>query len=215
MFKMKKLISVGALLALASQAQAALLVFGNGMVYDDVTQLTWAQSPQLDGKTWQGAQAYADAFELNGLSNWRLPKLTADPNGCSFPCLSLTSELSDMYLRNLGFLLDVKPNPLSSPIFGSFDVAFNHDIFWLSDARAGSTGEHYGFIFSYENSGLNIYGRHSWGGDSGLFGTWVVTDEYRPTAQNGNSVPVPGTLLLAGLGLLALCATAKGGRVKA
>lgn len=184
------------------------------MVYDDVTQLTWAQTPRLAGDTWQSAQAYADNFQLNGLSNWRLPKLTAAPNGCN-PCNNLTSELSDMYVRNLGFTVDVKANPLSSPIFGSFNVIPNHDIFWLSDARAGSTGEHYGFIFSYENSGNNIYGRHTWGGDTGEYGAWVVTDEYRPAAQNGNSVPVPGTLLLAGLGLLALGATARPGRVRA
>lgn len=211
MIKMMKVFSIGALFTVALQAHAGLVDLGNGMVYDDVTQLTWTKSPRLAGDTWQSAKTYADGFDLNGLTNWRLPKLTSPADGCVPNCNSLTSELSDMYSRNLGFTVDVKPNPLSSAIFGSFDVtnadSGGHDIFWLGDEFA--TGSHYTFVFSYENSGLNIYGRNNAGGDIGQWGAWLVTDEYRP---NPPGVPIPGTLLLAGLGLLALRATTRGSK---
>lgn len=198
-------VALAALLATGLSAQAALIDLSNGMVYDDVTQLTWAKAIQTTGQDWASANTAAAAYGLGGLT-WRLPKLTQSPP-CLSACNGQHSELADMFFRNLGFQSDTAPSPLSTPLFGSLDVingTGGHDVYWLADAFAADI--HYTYVFNYENSGTNIYGNHSYGGDIGQWGAWFVTDEYvyEEPSDNGNRVPLPGSLLLAGAGLVAL-----------
>jgi hypothetical protein len=46
---------------------------GDGTVTDEVTGLTWQQVPSADDMTWQEAIDYANALELGGYDDWRVP----------------------------------------------------------------------------------------------------------------------------------------------
>ena len=54
--------------------QPAYLDHGDGTVTDQRTGLIWQKSPDFDNKrTWAQAQTYADALQLAGHDDWRLP----------------------------------------------------------------------------------------------------------------------------------------------
>ncbi|MDY7077248.1 MAG: DUF1566 domain-containing protein [Chloroflexota bacterium] len=48
---------------------------GDGTVTDNVTGLTWEQSPNSGPSTWPDAQEYCEALTLGGLEDWRMPNL--------------------------------------------------------------------------------------------------------------------------------------------
>jgi len=92
----KKYAAAAALVALSGAAQAALVDRGNGLIYDDVNNITWmsdlnyaftsgyAANPvgdasggvSSDGKmTWASAMLWAQNVSYGGLTGWRLPTL--------------------------------------------------------------------------------------------------------------------------------------------
>jgi len=48
---------------------------GDGTVTDNVTGLTWQQTPQDMGLSWQDAVDYCESLELAGYGDWRMPTL--------------------------------------------------------------------------------------------------------------------------------------------
>lgn len=140
-FKNKKTAIALALLSITSTAShAALHDRGNGLIYDDVLDITWLQDAnyaltsgfdsidtEADGKLrWNYAKQFVDELDYAGFSDWRLPKMTfADANNNGYPdcvvdkistCteeeLNLMSELDYMYTVNLG-----NPKKPSSQIY--------------------------------------------------------------------------------------------------
>ena len=82
-------VSVMSLMGSAS-TQAALIDRGNGLIYDNVLDVTWAQDVALSGTlggpgifNWSGAKAWADQLVYRGYDDWRLPTLTP-VNGVRF-----------------------------------------------------------------------------------------------------------------------------------
>jgi hypothetical protein len=82
----------GVLLLSQSAPRAALINRGNGLIYDNVLNVTWVQDVALartlgmdsDGIfDWLGAKAWADQLVYAGFADWRLPTLTPI-NGISF-----------------------------------------------------------------------------------------------------------------------------------
>jgi PEP-CTERM motif len=77
-------------LAASESTEAALIDRGNGLIYDNVLDVTWAQdtalSQTLGGAgifNWRGAKAWADQLVYRGYDDWRLPTLTPI-NGVKF-----------------------------------------------------------------------------------------------------------------------------------
>jgi hypothetical protein len=75
-------VSVMSLMGSAS-TQAALIDRGNGLIYDNVLDITWIQDVGLSGTlggpgrfNWRGAKAWADQLVYRGYDDWRLPTLT-------------------------------------------------------------------------------------------------------------------------------------------
>ena len=83
-------LSVGVIALTASEStEAALIDRGNGLIYDNVLDVTWAQDLDLSRTlgagifNWRGAKAWADQLVYRGYSDWRLPTLTPI-NGVKF-----------------------------------------------------------------------------------------------------------------------------------
>ena len=94
MAKIKTAVSVlfvGVLALAASEStKAALIDRGNGLIYDNVLDITWAQDIALsaslgaaDRFNWYGAKAWVDQLVYGGYDDWRLPTLTP-VNGVKF-----------------------------------------------------------------------------------------------------------------------------------
>jgi hypothetical protein len=66
-------LSVCALLACGSAAQAGYIDNGDGTVTDNGTGLMWQQVTAPDNYTWEQALAYCDNLSLAGHTDWRLP----------------------------------------------------------------------------------------------------------------------------------------------
>jgi hypothetical protein len=81
------------LMGLAGGAQAALIDRGNGMIYDDVLDVTWLQDANYaktsghdtDGlMTWSEATTWAANLVYGGYDDWRLPTVTPVAGGSVF-----------------------------------------------------------------------------------------------------------------------------------
>jgi hypothetical protein len=100
----------------------ALYDRGNGLIYDDVLNITWLQDANFaqtsgydsDGKmNWGDANAWAAQLEYGGYDNWRLPSANLmnptspcyHPDGrCDKGYNNTTGELGHMFYYNLGNL---------------------------------------------------------------------------------------------------------------
>lgn len=143
------LLIVGTLFA--ASAQAGLIHRGNGMVYDQVNNVTWlldanfitdsTQRPSSDGKlTWDDAKAWVDNLVYQGLDGWRLPQLRSNTcsgfgviygQDCGYNVLTGNSELAYLFhvlLGNNSFyqpVIDpIRNQPVQNSIYGLENVAF-------------------------------------------------------------------------------------------
>ncbi len=66
--------------SIATTARVALVDIGNGLVYDDVLDITWTQ-PELEPKTWAQAHTWVASLTLGGVSGWRLPYISVRAGG--------------------------------------------------------------------------------------------------------------------------------------
>lgn len=129
--KMRKIVNFALIsivtFTLSFGANAALIDRGNGLVYDDVLDVTWlkdanyAQTSGFDSDglmTWDSAIAWAAGLNFGGFDDWRLPTITVtdtNNNGtsdcdysitggtdCGFNVITDNSELAHMFYVNLG-----------------------------------------------------------------------------------------------------------------
>jgi hypothetical protein len=176
---------------LLAPAQAALLDRGNGMIYDDVQNLTWLQDTRYaftSGLTgydyvdafnrpahsvdpygrmiWSQAMSWTEQLNFGGHSDWRLP--TSDKVG---GYNHSDSELGYMYYVNLGnkaAFTDGVFNPNYGFVnAGPFLNLPVHTAFWTAtpDAQAGR-------VWSFQGSG-GFQGTTS---ADQYFDVWVVRD---------------------------------------
>ena len=198
----KQTLAVVGLSVLTLSANAALYDRGNGLIYDDVMDITWlqdanyAQTSGYDGDgamNWANANTWAAGLSYGGYDDWRLASVGNAPvTGYNVT----TGELGHMFYNNLGNT--------------SFTSILNNVSF--TDATLG------GGTASFLNVQSSVY----W------FGEEFVDEEFGPTSawafstSNGNqytpgkvisyygwavragdvsSVPVPAALWLFGSGL--------------
>lgn len=82
---------VAALLSI-TEVSASLIERGNGMIYDDVLNITWMADAglartQLGGTVdWVSAMAWVDNLEYGGYSDWRLPSMDVNGDGTIVDC---------------------------------------------------------------------------------------------------------------------------------
>lgn len=128
-------------LTMSSNALSALIDRGNGMIYDDVLDVTWLQDANMAGfaMSQNDAIEWAQQLDFGGFDDWRLPTMThssgidgnksdfffecgdgrfnMDASGCDFgwSSTSTSHELAYMFYANLGNLagFDSDSNPVS------------------------------------------------------------------------------------------------------
>lgn len=111
-------------------AQASLHDRGNGLIYDDVLNVTWLQDANYaktsgydaDGQmTWNDAQTWVSGLTYGGYSDWRLSDVNPvntvlsydGTSDVGYNITSVNSELAYMFYVNLGnsALYDTAGNP--------------------------------------------------------------------------------------------------------
>lgn len=96
------LLLVGVVFLMGSAStQAALIDRGNGLIYDTVLHVTWAQDVDLSHAlggpgifNWYGAKAWVDQLAYGGYDDWRLPTL-GPVNGVQFRAVFSCDGSSD------------------------------------------------------------------------------------------------------------------------
>ena len=90
-------------------SQATLIDRGNGLIYDDVLNITWLQNAAPDGsRTWDQAVVWADGLVFEGYDDWRLPSMDLNGDQSIVDCSTASevdcrdNEFGYMYYRNLG-----------------------------------------------------------------------------------------------------------------
>jgi hypothetical protein len=216
---MRKIIIATLLGMFTGTANAALFDRGNGMIYDDVLNITWLQnvSPTTATLEWDFGRQWAASLTHSGYSDWRLPKalpvngstynfFTTSYNGTTdqgYNITSVNSELAYMFHVNLG-------NPSWKDTSGIEQVPFGTSLVNTGpflNLRAGRyLTETTAFICT---TGACSSSRHVYFDTSiGFQGTAVKGSKmYFWAVRDGDvtAVPEPGSwlLILAGLAIMA------------
>lgn len=121
---MERIITLTLSLLLSSLAYSALYDRGNGLIYDDVLDITWLQDANFalssGAGDWDGgmyylaAKSWVESLNYEGYANWRLPKAYSEESGvincfeqydgvtCDRGYNITGSELGYMFYVNLG-----------------------------------------------------------------------------------------------------------------
>lgn len=209
--KLKHLLAACSLFILAP-AQAALIDRGNGMIYDDVQNLTWLQDTRYAFTSglvgydyvddfnrhynsvdpygrmiWAQAMAWTEQLNYGGYTDWRLP--TSDKVGGYGHS---ASELGYMYYTNLGNSA-AYTDGVFNPAYGFLNAGpfLNlpaHTAFWTS-TPSGLDGR----VWSFHGSG----GFQGTTAPDQYFDVWVVRD-----GDVASRIPEPSSAALLLLALI-------------
>jgi len=190
---------VACLFVVSSSSHAALYDRGNGLIYDDILDITWLQDANYaqtsgydaDGiMIWADANAWADQLNYDGYNDWRLP--SANLMGAANPCFAhdgscdsgynnTTSELGHMFFNNLGNTSDTQTlenvSFIDATLGGGTESFLNVQSsgYWLSEEYAPVTGRAWGFTFTdgFQNHDDQNNGAYNW--HTGTY-SWAVRD---------------------------------------
>ena len=192
------------LLLLSFNTSAALYDRGNGLIYDDVLDITWLQDANYsqtsgfdaDGRMgWNAANTWTSQLQYAGYDGWRLAS-AGNPPASNLNVT--TGELGHMFYINLG-------NTAGSSILSnlSFSNAAFEDgtesffnvqpnTYWLAEELAGNTFFAWGFDTSLgdQNQNPKTNGYFSWAVHDGDIGA--------------SPVPLPAAFWLFTSGLISL-----------
>jgi hypothetical protein len=183
--------SAMAIVASFPSAHATLIDRGNGLIYDDVLQITWTQNAYLWGQTgtWSEAAAWADNLVFGDFDDWRLPSMDVDGDTVVVGCQVVDeaacrdNELGYMYYQNLG-------GSLGDDLTGS-QMAGVVELLNIQSVNYWSTTEDRG-----GRRTLNFLdGTSPLAGTGNIYAAWAVHD------GDIGSVPEPISLALMALGL--------------
>ena len=219
LFRIMSLMSIG---LLSISAQAALHDRGNGMIYDDVLDITWLQDANYaytsgydnDNKMdWFEARAWAAQLEYGGYNDWRLPSAKlidasnpcgANDGSCDLGYNNTTSEIGHMYYTNLA-------ND------GRYDTADNLQLTIgttnsnFTDGSSGNTVSilnlQQGFYWLDEEFECFTFSAWLFNADDGLQYHFIKNYSYHSWAvRDGDvsAVPVPAAVWMFGSALIGL-----------
>lgn len=212
---MKTLLLCVASMLAATSANAALIDRGNGMVYDNVRNLTWLANLNEGGlfSNWTDAKAWATNLTHGGFSDWRLPSVY-DSDGSTI-CLGYNctdSELGNMYYNLFGAAAGGNINSATNLANrGLFSLASGSNVLALNEEfNAGTAGTLPPFTcnmtpgqescnFSFRTDGLQTYGSK---GNGNVYIAWALREGDVLPPTGGVPEPASWAMLIAGFGLV-------------
>ncbi|MHB0991047.1 MAG: PEP-CTERM sorting domain-containing protein [Burkholderiales bacterium] len=218
---------------ISGATQASLIDNGGGLIYDSTLNITWLQDGSYAKTTnyvtpigppgppgqldWVEADYWAETLDYHGITGWRLPTFSTpvtDPAYyAAYNVTSPASELSYLFYVELGNvgLFDPSGQQRGGGYglvnTGPFKNLVDSDYWYGTPFLGGSmfTAWEFNMAFGYQkgndpNLPFNVLAVHP--GDVSL----------TPTAP-ASTIPVPGTVWLLGIGLLAWLGVARHKRV--
>jgi len=204
----------------SASANAALIKRNDGLIYDDVLNITWLKdanlasstqfgvAPMFDGNmSWGAAQdwiANMNAANYLGFSDWRLPTMLNTDSSCiddgsgfyRYTCTSDTvdSELGHLFYNALGGMLYSDINALHNESYNLFHNIQSYKYWTESGALYGWCGN--GFCYSYAWYFDFYRGTHGQSFKANMAYVWPV--------RNGdvNLIMEPSTAILLTVGLI-------------
>ena len=180
------------ILLLSAQANAALIEYGNGFVYDDDLNLTWVLDANLAGTTgysdtlytydtggrmtWYDSLNWVDQLVIDGFDEWKLPT---------------QSQMEHLHYVELGNFIYNHPNWVQGHENADPFINVGENHYWSSIG---------GQIFNFKEGTSNLgtsYGN--------LFHAWAVHDGNLSVSP----VPIPAAVWLFGTGILGLIGFSK------
>ncbi len=210
-------------MSFSSIVEAALINRGNGMIYDNVLDITWlqdanyAQSSGYDADglmSWNAAVTWAQQLEYGGFDQWRLPTVnpqvgsdynyTWSLDGTSdygFNNTSPQSELAYMYYVNLNGQGQYSPSGALNTEFGlgttGLFLSVYGENYWSGNFYEPTYRIDTAFLVRFGTGEQHVHGVN------GEFYGWAVHD------GDIGAVPVPAAVWLFGSGLMGLIGFAK------
>jgi len=197
----------------SSVAHAGLIDRGNGLIYDEVQDITWLQDANYaktsgyayeGNMNWNEAITWADELVYGGYDDWRLFNASPDDINCSesstfhgttkygFNCTE--SELGHLFYNEFG--LTQEQSILEAAGDADFDLFINvADYAYWSGTESSPLGP-YALNFA-TSSGYQAIARKR-GGVSG----WAVRDG--DVSHDNVEIPEPSTFFVFSLGLMGL-----------
>lgn len=170
---------LAAVLAFSTFANASLVDYGGGFIYDTDRNITWYDAP-VAYTNWNDSMAWAAGLTKGGVSGWQLPSTVgATTEGYNIT----TSDLGHLYYTELG-------NTQSSHLMnaGPFQNLQHGGDAWYWSSTEYAPGSVDAFIFSFY--------------DGKQYTNYKGNSHYVLAVHEGNvAVPIPRTILLFAPGL--------------